>query len=590
MWRYVLVFLVFEVATAQSEANYEALQEASFQLIFQDKAEAARVIDSLIATHDSQSDYYKGRNYSNKGVYHAVYNTIDLAITNFETAAELIDIEHVFYPKLLNNLAIAYKKTGRYKKALERLYEALDIAQSRSDNQTLGMLYGELASVYKGLNDYDRAVNTVLKSITIFEDDTLYKDNLPFEKQKLANLYRLMGNYDFALEIYRELLPYFESSDYIDAKVSTLINYALALLNTGQNIEAKTTFEKVDKIFETYSNDELASFFFYAKALFYTQYDSFEVANAYYLDALKHANGIVSANTFSILNSYLEFLNLHQRYEQVMTYAEYEKAIDLSELGKVDLINFYSALAVSATELKLYKTQAQYLTKVNQLRNDLQDTKNFIIAKDLQAKYQNEIIEQRNTILQERVVSETRKTLAIFGFSLAIGILFTSLMFRYKNKLRTKNKLALALEEKLEAEQKMLKFKDALLETQRKELLSRTYQTIAEQTLNKNKKSSAEKDKSKNNRLHPNQLALSQLNSDFERYYPMFKAKLLKQYPNLTKKDLEFLSFIKLKFTYKDVAKILNITHSSVITKKYRISKKIHLDQDLDLYDYVEKH
>lgn len=403
-----------------------------------------------------------------------------------------------------------------------------------------------------------------------------------------------MGNYDFALKIYRELLPYFESSDYIDAKVSTLINYALALLNTGQNIEAKTMFEKVDKIFETYSNDELAAFFFYAKALFYTQYDSFDVANAHYLDALEHANGIVSANTFSILNSYLEFLNLHQRYEQVMTYAEYETAIDKSELGKVDLINFYSSLAVSATELKLYKTEAQYLTKVNQLRNDLQDTKNFIIAKDLQAKYQNEIIEQRNTILKERVVFETRKTLAIFGFSLAIGILFTSLMFRYKNKLRVKNKLALALEDKLEAEDELLILKDSLLEEQKKELLSKTFENISlEKKIAKitTKISHIDQDtlteiEAIKGMISP-ESELNKLKFEFERLYPNFKEEIHKIYPEISKNDVLFLSFIKLKFSYKEIASVFSIAYQSVISKKYRICKKIKLDKEIDLYEFI---
>lgn len=58
-------------------------------------------------------------------------------------------------------------------------------------------------------------------------------------------------------------------------------------------------------------------------------------------------------------------------------------------------------------------------------------------------------------------------------------------------------------------------------------------------------------------------------------------------YPNLTKGDLELCALIRLGLSYKEIGKLLNISHESVYTKKYRLTKKIQIDESVDFHKWI---
>ena len=581
---YVLFFFFTLTIFAQEDAGYEQLQQKSFKLIFQDKAKAKRIIDSLISTHQSKSSYFKGRNYSNRGVYYAVYNNLDSAIVSFEQAVQLIDETEDFYPKALNNLATVYKKNGEYKKALEILYEGLALAEQSNNLNALGKILGEMSSVFKGVNDYDKAVDFALKSINVLEksENQGTLNLIPFQKQKLANLYRFTGEQTFAIELYKDIYPSFAESDFIDAKISTQVNYSLALIASNQLDLASSILKEVEEEFQTYENNELEAFYHYAMANYHMKRGSIDLTIRSFDTALTYCDKSMTSNSFAIINAYIEFLNRNERYKKALSFNTYSESISTAEVGKLDLISYYSGLAESATQLNLYKLKADYLELVIRYRNEIKDIENFIIAKELQAKYQNEIISQKNKILeQENLLRASNNKLLVLLMVLIILMTFV-LIYRYMLKLKAAKETSQLLAAKVEAEHKLLEFKDALLDSQKKELLSNTFGAVAEgQTSLKQ----SEVDKDVLSPHHP----IKKLTHDFERFYPDFKTDLKKTFSNLTKKDLEFLSFIKMNFSYKEIARLINISYPSVITKKYRICKKMQLDSSIDLSEYIGK-
>ncbi|WP_142784699.1 helix-turn-helix and ligand-binding sensor domain-containing protein [Changchengzhania lutea] len=68
-----------------------------------------------------------------------------------------------------------------------------------------------------------------------------------------------------------------------------------------------------------------------------------------------------------------------------------------------------------------------------------------------------------------------------------------------------------------------------------------------------------------------------------------FLEKIKKSHPNLTPNDLRFCAYLRLNLSSKEMAPLLNISIKSVETKRYRLRKKLGLEHDNSLVDYILK-
>lgn len=77
------------------------------------------------------------------------------------------------------------------------------------------------------------------------------------------------------------------------------------------------------------------------------------------------------------------------------------------------------------------------------------------------------------------------------------------------------------------------------------------------------------------------------LKKHFHAVYEGFYDRLLKLHPLLSETDLRHCMFIKLHLQTKEIARVLLIDPRSVQTTRYRIKKKMNLDEDTDLREYL---
>lgn len=73
----------------------------------------------------------------------------------------------------------------------------------------------------------------------------------------------------------------------------------------------------------------------------------------------------------------------------------------------------------------------------------------------------------------------------------------------------------------------------------------------------------------------------------FSEAFPAFNQKLISINPQLTHSDLEYCALIKLKFDTKEIARYKNVTINSVVSKKYRIRKKLNISTDENMYTWM---
>ncbi|MEM7485524.1 MAG: triple tyrosine motif-containing protein [Bacteroidota bacterium] len=68
-----------------------------------------------------------------------------------------------------------------------------------------------------------------------------------------------------------------------------------------------------------------------------------------------------------------------------------------------------------------------------------------------------------------------------------------------------------------------------------------------------------------------------------------FLKKLKKSHPNLSPNDIRLCAYLRLNLSSKEIAPLLNISARSVEIKRYRLRKKMNLDHDANLVNYILK-
>ncbi|WP_198175015.1 two-component regulator propeller domain-containing protein [Spirosoma arboris] len=78
--------------------------------------------------------------------------------------------------------------------------------------------------------------------------------------------------------------------------------------------------------------------------------------------------------------------------------------------------------------------------------------------------------------------------------------------------------------------------------------------------------------------------------SNFNKVHEQFLKHLLEKYPDLGQGDLKLAAYLRMNLSTKEIAQLLNITHRSVELKRYRLRKKLDLDAETNLSEFMIKY
>lgn len=76
--------------------------------------------------------------------------------------------------------------------------------------------------------------------------------------------------------------------------------------------------------------------------------------------------------------------------------------------------------------------------------------------------------------------------------------------------------------------------------------------------------------------------------ANFEKVHQDFFIQLRTLFPNLTQRELRLCAFVKMNLTNKEISPMLNISVRGVETARYRIRKKLNLEFEHNLVEYLE--
>ena len=170
---------------------------------------------------------------------------------------------------------------------------------------------------------------------------------------------------------------------------------------------------------------------------------------------------------------------------------------------------------------------------------------------------------------------------------------------KQKHKLLENKQRELELEQ-LESQRQLIQFKNQNLqldiENKNRELGTATMNLVKRNELLNNIKEALSKSKSLDDVRGVIKLINSSLNntSDWKLFEEAFnnvdkdfmkRIKVL--HPSITPNDLRLCAYLRLNLSSKEIAPLLNISHKSVEVKRYRLRKKMGLDHEKSLTDYI---
>ena len=82
-------------------------------------------------------------------------------------------------------------------------------------------------------------------------------------------------------------------------------------------------------------------------------------------------------------------------------------------------------------------------------------------------------------------------------------------------------------------------------------------------------------------------MGVYKFNANIESLNDSFFLKLNDKYPKLSKNDKRLCALLRLNLSSKEIASIQNISPNSVDVNRYRLRKKLDIDSETDLSEFL---
>lgn len=600
-----LTLLITSLCFAQKQSyDFKEAEQKARKLVYSKPDSALVIIKRTLNYTSGAHDTILGNTYNLYGMYYGMKGNADSSIYYFKKSLSYINDYPRNKVRSLLNLSIGYRNKGEYKLAIHTINEVIEVNQSIKNTTGIGMAYGELASNYTLLGDYDKSVDYLLKAIAIFKAEKNSKLIVPI-KQKLANTYLKKSNFKFAVDLYKECLPEFKAQGAEKNYYLTHMNMAEAYIHLNNNAAAKASLKEAAAGLEKFGDKEMIGVAYSKIGNIESIEGNTEKSLAYYDLAYKYLMATKSANIVIIGSEYINRLNKAGNYDKAQKIiGEIEKTNKIKLATGTDRMEFQKAKAATLSSTNDYKKAIEAYKKTISIMDSVAAKNQQTAVQEVQAKFQTELQREKNISLEAHNADltktmETEQRLMQLYIVGSIAAIFIILLFLrgywLKNKLQ-----AAALksaedqknlqEQQLQYEQELINAQKELIDEKQRELTSKVLQ-MANQQDNLNDVidkcengvyTKVAEVKKELQALLKQKDYWKQFETRFNSLHPDFNSTLQNRFARLTKNDIEFCSLLKLNLSNKEIASLLQISHESAITKKYRIKKKMEINDDAE--------
>lgn len=600
---YIIILLPFLSHGQDKAFDYRAAEAKIKKYIFSQPDSTKAVIDYVLS-QKTLHDSLRGTIYNIYGIYYGNLGMNDSSLIYYKKSVAQLK----GYPRIrtmpLMNMSVAYRNRGEYAESFKCLEQALDINKKLGLKLKEALVYSNMSSNYQFTEEYDKAVEYALMAIDIVkkEDD---KSSLANLNQKLANTYMKMRNFTFAKDMYEECLAEFKSQNDKVNHALTLINYAECVIHMGELGNAKRSLAEAIKELNGYQNrDHLAVA--YSKLANIAKHEK-RTADAHknYKAALKIMKELNSLNVVVIGAEYLEFLNAEKNYKEGLEIIEFVKTSPIYQNATPqDKARLEVAAAETYENTNNDKKALEGLLAALKTKDSLAASDNEAYTKELQAKFQTDLQREKKNLLDAKkkalqdAVDKQHTLVLIYGGISLVAIILVLLFLRsywlahklQKEAIRQAEAEKQMVLQKHLHEQELTNAQKQQIHEKERELTSTTlkmahYQNNITEIIEKcdaNAITKVNDLKKELEALIRQKDYLKQFETRFNNMHPDFSYTLVNRYHQLTKSDIEFCTLLKLNLSNKEISSLLQISYESTLTKKYRIKKKMQVNDDAE--------
>jgi len=454
----------------------------------------------------------------------------------------------------LNNIGIIYASNEEINKSLEYYYKALELYARTGDSVRVGYACANIGLVYVLYKEYNKSLGYFERALNIYKSANNEK-RLYAVLNSQGEAYLSIKDYPSAYKNFKSSLDFFE-------KINDKYGILTSILNIGN---------------------------------YYNQINQLDNSESYFKQGLEIAEELQSDE--NIKECYKGLSSIYQKR------GDYKKAMEYHE--KFDIVG-----------RKIFNEKTQKKLA------------------ELQTKYESEKKEKEiQLLLAENKIDEKQKIiLIIIVITLFIlGVLFVYLFYVKSTSLKRKTLLFEKEKQlnKLTLEKRDLEAREAEAESQRLE----EEMKYNEEVNHLKQEKFREEIKSKNRELSTTTLLVvnkngmltgiketiekilgetpstinkelkatineidNSINSDkdwdtfkkhFEGVHTGFFERLMQKFPDMTHNELRLCAYMRINLNTKEIAQMLSISPTSVNQRRYRLRKKLDLDSDTGLVEYM---
>ncbi|MDC8006072.1 hypothetical protein POV27_18615 [Aureisphaera galaxeae] len=514
-----------------------------------------------------------------------------------------------YHIKQLDSLINVGKRVSLEDPVLARTY--YNKVLSESDHPYYqGFARSLIGLTYKSESNFKAAFDNFLEGLTVLEGTDLHRLRASINNN-IGLVYQDYGMYDKTLEYYLRSHEIYTTNylgdRFMDGRVISLLNLihvraALENYEEGQKL-AETTYDLIDT-WDTASENKKMYFVYYNSIVgnMYLQKGDLVKARKYYgaIDLQGIENRIHKSYKTRF---HIGLLKLSLLEGDAASSDIYEKKITaaLPHLGdKKVVMEAYKALA------DYYKENGDLAKEVDAKDNVMAIWEDYLDAEKVFESFeinrQKEEVEYKSRISlleKEQTINKKNRLIIILVF---VSIL--AWIFIFLSRIRKRHR-----EEKEQSEHQKQEYRAQIEESQEtlkqkdKELVSHALKALDREKGLSDVRSELDELKDVKGDQIQNKIAQLQKKLDYrvrhnwEEFEKRFLAthesfyqKLKEDFPSLTDNDLNMCALLKLKFSSKEIANLKGISVNSVKVSRYRIRKKLGINNQDLLVDFIDQY
>ena len=467
---------------------------------------------------------------------------------------------------IYRGIGTSYSNMGEYLNAIEYLLQSASIAEEIGNKRKQSSALNDIGTTYLSMQNYDEAEKYLKKSLLIKEELNSLKG--------IAATYQNLGSVEYKRKNYKNAMEYYEKALKIrkDIGVEDGVTVLLASIAAVHHDEGDH-----EKALEQYN-------FALEKAI---------------KEGRKELESVILVNLSALANDKEEFIEALKIGKECLN-------ISQKINHRLNILNAHINLSHAFAALDDFENAFYHMAQAKIYNDSLSDNEATIEIGRLESQYQLESKQKELNLLKtQKELVDDKNTLLI----LIITLLFIlGLILFYTISKRNKMKVSqLAVEKKLIVSEKELTEERLKNEKLQKVEYKQQLDEITKAMLQKNEAfGKLEKDleqmkvekfsqlTKENKSVTETVLKVSQSKEDwntfmeyFQKNYHDYLDRLKSEFNDLTPYELRLCALLKINLSTKEIATLLNIAPASLRTSKYRLRKKLALEEKTNLSDFL---